>query len=94
MPDTLDTFAENFPAEELRSSIAMYILPIQQLFYLLLSNRLTSLLQTSEYSDFIITCREKKYHVHKAILCPRSEFFSQLCKKGTWKVHRLLKGLT
>jgi hypothetical protein len=43
MSDILDIFAENFPAEKLRSSIVMYILSIQQHFYLLLSNCLTKL---------------------------------------------------
>ncbi|KAI0425897.1 BTB/POZ protein [Xylaria sp. FL1042] len=33
-----------------------------------------------EYSDLIITCYGKQYQVHKAIVCPRSDFFAAACR--------------
>ncbi|KAJ3551204.1 hypothetical protein NPX13_g11422 [Xylaria arbuscula] len=33
-----------------------------------------------EYADLIITSHGKEYHVHKAIVCPRSDFFAAACR--------------
>jgi hypothetical protein len=37
---------------------------------------LYSLFSQSAYSDLIILCGNEKFHVHKAIVCPRSRFFA------------------
>ncbi|ORY17303.1 hypothetical protein BCR34DRAFT_52098 [Clohesyomyces aquaticus] len=34
------------------------------------------LLVSGKYSDFTITCGEDTYSVHKAVVCPRSDFFA------------------
>ncbi|KAK8205162.1 hypothetical protein IWZ01DRAFT_485955 [Phyllosticta capitalensis] len=34
-----------------------------------------SILETGEYSDLEIHCKEDRYNVHKAIVCPQSEVF-------------------
>ncbi|KAJ8130181.1 hypothetical protein O1611_g3450 [Lasiodiplodia mahajangana] len=33
-----------------------------------------------EYTDLVITCHGKQHQVHKAIVCPRSEFFAAACR--------------
>ncbi|AEO55663.1 hypothetical protein MYCTH_2050467, partial [Thermothelomyces thermophilus ATCC 42464] len=38
------------------------------------------LYSSGEYSDLVISCRGKEYHVHKAIVCTQSEFFSTACR--------------
>ncbi|RBQ77366.1 hypothetical protein FVER14953_12944 [Fusarium verticillioides] len=43
------------------------------------SEALANLLQTGDYSDLTITCGKDQYHVHKAIICPRSNFFKAAC---------------
>ncbi|PNP79249.1 hypothetical protein FNYG_07325 [Fusarium nygamai] len=43
------------------------------------SEALANLLQTGDYSDLTITCGEDQYRVHKAIVCPRSNFFKAAC---------------
>ncbi|OCK75339.1 hypothetical protein K432DRAFT_466403 [Lepidopterella palustris CBS 459.81] len=40
------------------------------------------LLSSGEYSDFTITCGDDTYAVHKAIICPRSDFFAKAVKFG------------
>ncbi|KAF1940086.1 hypothetical protein EJ02DRAFT_504376 [Clathrospora elynae] len=42
-----------------------------------LINSLKSLLSSSEYSDFTITCGADAYKVHKAIVCSRSGFLKR-----------------
>ncbi|KAI2643303.1 hypothetical protein GGS21DRAFT_8698 [Xylaria nigripes] len=37
---------------------------------------------SEEYSDLEIVCKEKKYRVHKSIVCPRSKFFTAACRGG------------
>ncbi|EGU73983.1 hypothetical protein FOXB_15505 [Fusarium oxysporum f. sp. conglutinans Fo5176] len=36
--------------------------------------------ETGLYSDLKITCGDKQYQVHKAIICPRSPFFGVACQ--------------
>ncbi|KAF5561714.1 kelch 4 [Fusarium napiforme] len=43
---------------------------------------LGNLLNTGDYSDFIIICGEACHKVHKAIICPRSDFFKAACCSG------------
>ncbi|CAI6077698.1 unnamed protein product, partial [Clonostachys chloroleuca] len=37
---------------------------------------LASIYSSGQYSDFTITCKGKRFQVHKAIVCPRSGFFA------------------
>ncbi|KAF5569597.1 hypothetical protein FPANT_13896, partial [Fusarium pseudoanthophilum] len=39
------------------------------------SEALANLLKTGKYSDLTISCGNDQYRVHKAIICPRSNFF-------------------
>ena len=48
------------------------------------------LYESGEYSDLTVVCGRDVYNVHKAIVCPRSEFFSKACRDGRWKVLHLL----
>lgn len=41
--------------------------------------RKNRLYDTAEYSDLTISCGNKNYLVHKAIVCPRSDFFASAC---------------
>ncbi|KAF5689982.1 amino acid transport gap1 [Fusarium denticulatum] len=43
------------------------------------SEALANLLKTGDYSDLTITCGKYQYRVHKAIICPRSNFFKAAC---------------
>ncbi|KAI1391853.1 BTB/POZ protein [Hypoxylon trugodes] len=52
-----------------------------------LADSLRKLYRSEEYSDLIITCRGKQYKVHKAVVCPRSEFFATACR-GNFKEAR------
>ncbi|KAF2440070.1 hypothetical protein P171DRAFT_368958, partial [Karstenula rhodostoma CBS 690.94] len=36
-----------------------------------------SLLETGNHSDFVITCQDETFNVHKAIVCPQSDFFEK-----------------
>ncbi|KAK6420992.1 hypothetical protein LTR95_016859 [Oleoguttula sp. CCFEE 5521] len=38
-----------------------------------------SLQETGEFSDFAIICGDRKWKVHKAILCPQSAYFRSAC---------------
>ncbi|KAK6438240.1 hypothetical protein LTR95_005566 [Oleoguttula sp. CCFEE 5521] len=40
---------------------------------------LESLLISGNFSDFVIVCGEKEWNVHKAIICPHSEYFMKAC---------------
>ncbi|KAK8231295.1 hypothetical protein BKA81DRAFT_411875 [Phyllosticta paracitricarpa] len=40
----------------------------------------SQILQSGEYSDLEIRCNEESHRVHKAIVCPQSEFFQAACK--------------
>ncbi|KAK8230853.1 BTB/POZ protein, partial [Phyllosticta capitalensis] len=42
-----------------------------------------SLLESGEYSDLEIRCKDDTHKVHKAIVCPQSEFFRRALKPGT-----------
>lgn len=44
------------------------------------------LYESSAYSDLTVIYKEDVYKVHKAIICPRSDFFSNKCRGGRWKV--------
>jgi hypothetical protein len=47
-----------------------------------LKSSLERLYRTREYSDLVVSCKGKEYHVHKAVLCPRSDFFAAACREG------------
>ncbi|KAL9086306.1 MAG: hypothetical protein Q9165_007221 [Trypethelium subeluteriae] len=40
---------------------------------------LQSLFSEPKYSDFTITCNDRKWNVHKLVLCTQSSFFSKAC---------------
>ena len=42
-------------------------------------NQRNRLLEIGKYSDLTILCGEKKYAVHRAIICSRSGFFDGAC---------------
>lgn len=42
----------------------------------------SSLLESGEYSDFIIRCGGKDFKVHKVIVCPQSSFFKAALAGG------------
>jgi hypothetical protein len=44
-----------------------------------------SLYENGAYSDLKIVCGPDTYHVHKAIICPQSEFFEIACRPDTFK---------
>ncbi|QDS69510.1 hypothetical protein FKW77_007081 [Venturia effusa] len=44
------------------------------------------LLDSGEYSDMSVTCKQKTFKVHKAVVCTRSRFFRNAMKNGTFKV--------
>ncbi|KAL1845947.1 hypothetical protein VTK73DRAFT_389 [Phialemonium thermophilum] len=48
---------------------------------------LCSLYEDKTYSDLTITNGGQEYHVHRAIVCPRSSFFRAACN-GSFKVSR------
>lgn len=45
-------------------------------------------LESGEYSDFLISCGDREFKVHRIILCPRSSYFRLLCKEN------FMEGLT
>ncbi|KAF2112087.1 hypothetical protein BDV96DRAFT_168387 [Lophiotrema nucula] len=48
----------------------------------LFNSALKDLLTSGEYSDFTITCENRSWKVHKAIICPRSGYFERAVKFG------------
>ncbi|KAF2434607.1 hypothetical protein EJ08DRAFT_676060 [Tothia fuscella] len=50
-----------------------------------LTASLSKLYESGLYSDLTISCGDDTYKAHKAIVCPRSEFFSRACREGRWK---------
>ncbi|KAG5775231.1 hypothetical protein H9Q69_012679 [Fusarium xylarioides] len=50
----------------------------------MLGKSLFKLYETEMYSDLIITCGDDIHKVHKAIVCPRSSFFTAACS-GNFK---------
>ncbi|KAL2158847.1 hypothetical protein VTH06DRAFT_4039 [Thermothelomyces fergusii] len=46
----------------------------------ILIKSLKGLYSSGEHSDLVISCQGKEYRVHKAIVCPRSDFFSTACR--------------
>ncbi|KAK2925542.1 BTB/POZ domain [Fusarium oxysporum f. sp. vasinfectum] len=42
----------------------------------------SNLLKTGDYCDFVIICGQARHKVHKAIICPRSDFFKAACGSG------------
>ncbi|KAK6420993.1 hypothetical protein LTR95_016860 [Oleoguttula sp. CCFEE 5521] len=43
---------------------------------------LQHLYKNGKFSDYVITCGERKWEVHKAIICPQSEYFMSVCDGG------------
>lgn len=37
-------------------------------------------LESGEYSDFLVTCANREFHVHRLVICPRSSYFRLMCK--------------
>ena len=52
----------------------------------ILSTMNATLLQTSQYSDLTVRCGGNEHHLHRAIICPRSNFFAACCN-GRFKVN-------
>ncbi|KAK1566021.1 uncharacterized protein LY79DRAFT_572951 [Colletotrichum navitas] len=44
------------------------------------------LYEDAEYSDLIIASRDAEYRVHKAIVCPRSDYFAAKCRASASQV--------
>lgn len=42
--------------------------------------------ETGIYSDLIIKCGPYEHHVHRAIVCTRSEYFTAACKPDAFRV--------
>ncbi|KAK6347327.1 hypothetical protein TWF696_007397 [Orbilia brochopaga] len=42
-------------------------------------DKLSTLLQSGRYSDLKIRCGSKEWLVHRAIICPQSEYFTAIC---------------
>ncbi|KAF6838507.1 BTB/POZ domain-containing protein [Colletotrichum musicola] len=53
-----------------------------------LRSSLKSLYEDSQYSDLTIASRDCEYPVHKAIVCPRSEYFAAQCRDSGTKPAR------
>ncbi|KAI5457494.1 hypothetical protein BGZ63DRAFT_394864 [Mariannaea sp. PMI_226] len=43
---------------------------------------LDKLFTSGSYSDLTILCGEDRYQVHKAVICPRSDFFEAICNSS------------
>ncbi|KAK1974400.1 hypothetical protein LZ30DRAFT_640407 [Colletotrichum cereale] len=50
-----------------------------------LRGSLKKLYENAEYSDLTIASRDAEYRVHKAIVCPRSEYFAAECRESASK---------
>ncbi|KAK4461260.1 hypothetical protein QBC42DRAFT_178888, partial [Cladorrhinum samala] len=46
------------------------------------------LYSSGEYSDLVISCGGREYHVHRNIVCTQSEFFSAACR-GSFKARKI-----
>ena len=70
------------PRSELMSSLKEYLCSF--ITNHLLSNHVDAfrLLISGDFSDLTILCEPYKHKVHKAIICPRSEFFNAACRFG------------
>ncbi|KAI0103922.1 hypothetical protein GGR51DRAFT_522909 [Nemania sp. FL0031] len=51
--------------------------PSQEMF-----NLFKQLYSDGDYADLVITCHGKQHQVHKAIVCPRSDFFAAACRSN------------
>jgi BTB/POZ domain-containing protein len=40
------------------------------------------LLKSAKYSDLTLVCEGQEFHVHRAVLCPKSTFFDAACSRG------------
>lgn len=40
---------------------------------------LSQLYRAGEFSDLLLRCGGREFHIHKAIVCPRSRFFARAC---------------
>ena len=48
---------------------------------------LAALYQSREYTDLVVSGRDGTRHpIHRAIVCPRSEYFYTAVKEARWKV--------
>ena len=47
---------------------------------------LSNIFGSSKYSDLTVCCGSDVYKVHRAVICPRSDFFAAACDSG-FKVH-------
>ena len=50
-----------------------------------IAQRNLRLLETGDYSDFLIECGQKQFKVHRNIVCPQSPMLATLCNP-VWKV--------
>ena len=48
----------------------------------------------TKYSDLTIVCGERRFRVHKVIVCTQSEFFRAACEKGAFVVSISLRRCT
>ena len=48
----------------------------------------SKLWETGKYSDLTVTCRGRKWHVHRSIVCLRSTFFAAACD-GSFRVSKI-----
>lgn len=67
------------PMDELKWSLREQVAILTSFYHISNNIRLYS---SSLYSDFTIICHERRYLVHKAIICPRSDFFAAACRAG------------
>jgi hypothetical protein len=40
------------------------------------------LLQSGDFSDFTILCRDQEFRVHRVVICAESDFFITMCKSA------------
>ncbi|KAI4748072.1 hypothetical protein E4T50_01664 [Aureobasidium sp. EXF-12298] len=51
----------------------------------LLLSKIANLHESGAYSDFKIVCGSEVFNVHKAIICPQSDFFRAACRPDTFR---------